>query len=116
MRLPPENSTDAQHFGFVLYALRNAAGFSRAKLAKLARLSEGTIKNCEAGNHFPSPTTLARLMSVSQLRLTTEVVSSLFAVSSLVHVDYEIERHSQVTRQQTEIVVRLTLTFNNKRD
>lgn len=111
MSLPGTDATDAEHFGFVLWALRLSAGFSRAKLAKRSGLAEATIKWLEAGKGFPSNRTLYRLMSVPALRLTPSILQELFTASSLVGVEYAVERSAQVTPDQMQIVLRLTLTF-----
>lgn len=112
---PPDiDATAAQHFGFVLWSLRNAAGLSRAKLSKLCRISEATIKLLEAGNHFPSANTLYRLMSVPLLRLTPALVRDLFGVSALVHVEYETEPPKRITPDTQQIVIRLILTLKDK--
>lgn len=46
-----------------LRQLRDGAGLSRAKLAKLTRLSEATIKLIEGG-HIPSARTLTRIIQI----------------------------------------------------
>lgn len=115
MSLPGSDATDAEHFGFVLWALRLSAGLSRAKLAaKRSGLAEATIKWLEAGKGFPSTRTLYRLMSVPALRLTPALIYQLFAASSLVEVEYEVERPTRMTPDQTQIVLRLTLTFKDR--
>jgi transcriptional regulator with XRE-family HTH domain len=114
MSPPGTDATDAEHFGFVLWALRLSAGFSRAKLAKRAGLAEATIKWLEAGKGFPSTRTLYRLMSVPALRLTPAILQELFAASSLVDVEYAVERPARVGPDQTQIVLRLTLAFKDR--
>lgn len=109
--LPGRDAADSAHFGFVLWALRLSAGLSRAKLAKRAGIAEATIKFLEAGKGFPSNRTLYRLMSVPALRLTPAILQELFSASSLVDVEYAIERPARVTPDQRQIVLRLTLTF-----
>lgn len=112
--LPEPDATDAEHFGFVLWILRLSAGLSRAKLAKRAGLAEATIKWLEAGKGFPSTRTLYRLMSVPMLRLTPAILHELFAASSLVDVEYVVERSARGALDQTQIVLRLTLTFKDR--
>lgn len=61
-------------FGKVLQSARSAAGFSQVRLAKLAGVSERTLKNIEQGKVVPRADTLARLYSVPALRLN-EILS-----------------------------------------
>lgn len=50
--------------GPCLRARREAAGLTRAQVARLTGLSELTIRNLESGRHPPTPRVLARLRSV----------------------------------------------------
>lgn len=63
-------------FGALLRDRRNGAGFSRNALAKLAKISEATIKLIESARQPPSRPTLIRLVSVERLRLTWEDVNA----------------------------------------
>jgi transcriptional regulator with XRE-family HTH domain len=56
-------------FGYLLRQARERANLSVARLAKVAQLSEGTIKNLEAGRSEPAGETMARLISVAELGL-----------------------------------------------
>ena len=53
--------------GALLRALREAAGVSRAQLARFADHSETTIRNIECGHHRPTPRMIARLRAVLQM-------------------------------------------------
>ena len=61
--LESEVSPRELEIGSRLRQLRESAGLSRAKLAKMTRLSEATIKHIESG-HSPSRRTLATLARV----------------------------------------------------
>jgi transcriptional regulator with XRE-family HTH domain len=61
-----------QEFGVLLRDRRDAAGFSRLKLARLAKLSDSTVKFTETARHPPSRKTLVRLLAVPELGLTWE--------------------------------------------
>ena len=63
----PEDGEDLEIWGHRLRMRREAAGLSRLQLARLAGLSDGTIRNLERGYHRPTRTTLARLRSVPGL-------------------------------------------------
>jgi transcriptional regulator with XRE-family HTH domain len=56
-------------FGKLVRDKRNAAGFSRVKLARLAKLSDATIKFLETARHPPSRATLIRLIGIAELKL-----------------------------------------------
>lgn len=56
-------------FGRLVRDKRNAAGFSRVKLARIAKLSDATIKFLETARHPPSRATLIRLIGVAELKL-----------------------------------------------
>ncbi len=56
-------------FGRLLRDKRTAAGFSRAQLARRAKLSDATIKLAEAARQPPSRPTLIRLIGVAELKL-----------------------------------------------
>lgn len=56
-------------FGEVIRERRDAAQLSVARLAKLARLAERTIKNVEAANNMPTLETVVRLLGVKELKL-----------------------------------------------
>ena len=58
--------------GMLLRQRRYLAKLSRARLARLARLSEATIKFIEAGRHLPTKKTRMKLLAVSDLALTHE--------------------------------------------
>lgn len=70
--LPSQKPTLAQRkvFGKLLRAKRNAAGFSRVQLARLAKLSDATIKFIETAHNPPSVATLIRLIRVAALDLS----------------------------------------------
>ena len=72
-----QGELDLVKFGQLLRLKREAAGLSRAKLAKRARLSEATIKLIEGGRHRPSRATLLRLIQVEVLGLSWEAVSDI---------------------------------------
>ncbi len=57
-------------FGKLLRDKRNAAGLSRAALARKAKLSEATLKFVETARHPPSRATLLRLIGVAELNLS----------------------------------------------
>jgi transcriptional regulator with XRE-family HTH domain len=59
-----------REFGLLLADRRRAAGLSRLDLAKLAKLSDATIKFVETARHMPSRTTLLCLTGVPQLKLS----------------------------------------------
>ncbi|HNN98174.1 MAG TPA: helix-turn-helix transcriptional regulator, partial [Pseudomonadota bacterium] len=61
-------------FGMLLRDRRNAAGLSRAQLARRAKLSESTIKFTETARHPPSRVTLIRLLGVPELQLRWDQV------------------------------------------
>ncbi len=58
-----------QDFGRLLRDKRNQAGLSRVQLARMAKLSDATIKFLETARHPPSRATLLRLVGVAELRL-----------------------------------------------
>ena len=68
--LPPISQEQWQHFGALLRDRRNAAKLSRLALAHQAKVSDATIKFIETARHPPSRSTLIRLLSVAELRLT----------------------------------------------
>lgn len=72
-----QGELDLVKFGQLLRLKREAAGLSRAKLAKRARLSEATIKLIEGGRHRPSRSTLLRLIQVEVLGMSWEAVSNI---------------------------------------
>ena len=55
--------------GQLLRDRRRRAGLSRIALARLAQLSDATVKFVETGRHPPSRTTCLRLLGVSELNL-----------------------------------------------
>lgn len=57
-------------FGKLLRDKRNAAGFSRAQLARRAKLSDATLKFTETARNPPSRATLLRLIAVTELNLS----------------------------------------------
>lgn len=61
-------------FGKVLQAARAAAGLSQVRVAKLAGVSERTLKNIEQGKVVPRADTITRLYGVPALRLS-EILS-----------------------------------------
>lgn len=64
----PKEETDALvKLGRGLWNLRQRAGLSRAKLAKLARVSEASVKLIESGRHRPSARTLVRILGAMNL-------------------------------------------------
>jgi len=63
----PEEGEDLEIWGHRLRMRREATGLSRLQLARLAGLSDGTIRNLERGRHRPTRTTLSRLRSVPGL-------------------------------------------------
>lgn len=65
-RFPPP---ELHALGQLLRDRRNAAGFSRTRLARRAKLSDATIKFIETGRHPPSRASLARLWAVPDLHL-----------------------------------------------
>ena len=60
-------SKSTLRIGPLLRARREAAGLTRAQVARLTSLSEMTIRNVECERHQPSPCVLAQLRSVLQL-------------------------------------------------
>lgn len=102
------------HFGHLLRCLRDKAGFSRAKLARRAKLSEATLKLLEAGEHFPEPRTLYRLMSVRELRLLPDVVWDRCA--SRIIDEVEPEMRAEETSTHTRVIVTLMITFRKQQD
>lgn len=56
-------------FGEVLKERRDSAELSVARLAKLARLADNTIKNIEASKTMPTMDTVARLLAVEELKM-----------------------------------------------
>ncbi len=69
--VPAEESGDphALAWGRMLRQRRKAANLSRLELARLAGISESTIKNLETGRRPPTAMVLARLMAVVELGL-----------------------------------------------
>ena len=65
-----------ESFGDLLRRQRDAAELSVLRLAKLAGLSENTIKNIEAGRSTPTVETMTRLLGVAELRLPSEKVEA----------------------------------------
>lgn len=63
--------------GTLVRQRREAAGLSRAKVAKRARFSEATLKLIESG-HRPSRSTLLRLINVPELALRWDDVAPLY--------------------------------------
>lgn len=61
---------EPESFGAVLKAAREEAGLSHRRLAKLAGLSDRTLKNIEKSLVAPRAETLARLYAVAELRLS----------------------------------------------
>ena len=57
-------------FGKLLRDKRSAAGLSRNRLARMAKLSDATVKFIETARHPPSRATLIRLVDVPELKLT----------------------------------------------
>ena len=66
----PISQQQWQHFGVLLRDRRNAAKLSRVDLARLAKVSDATIKFIETARHPPSRSTLIRLLAVAELHLT----------------------------------------------
>ncbi|HRI48936.1 MAG TPA: L-histidine N(alpha)-methyltransferase [Pseudomonadota bacterium] len=64
------NQKHWQSFGRLLRDRREAAGFSRSELSRLAKLSDATVKFAETARYPPSRKTLIRLLAVPQLNLT----------------------------------------------
>ena len=64
------NRQQWQAFGRLLRDRREAAGFSRSELSRLAKLSDATVKFAETARYPPSRKTLIRLLAVPQLNLT----------------------------------------------
>lgn len=60
---------DLARLGALLKERRRAAHLSRAELARRSKLSEGTLKNLEAGRHQPNHQTLCQLLDVKELGL-----------------------------------------------
>lgn len=83
-------------FSQLLRVRRESAGLSRRRLAKLAKLSEATIKLLEAGQTRPTRATLLRLLLVEALRLSpTELpLSHLDLSKSLAHLAPPVPRVS----------------------
>lgn len=101
--------SDALHFGFVLRSLREAAGLSRAKLAKKARLSEAIIKLIETTEHFPSPPTLYRLIHVRELGLTPRILWDRFAQRVVETIEPEMRAEETETRTRVTLTITLIL-------
>lgn len=57
-------------FASLIWDRRRSAGLSRTKLARLAKLSAGTIKFIETARHPPSRASCLRLLEVNELGLT----------------------------------------------
>jgi len=64
------NRQQWQSFGRLLRDRREAAGFSRSELSRLAKLSDATVKFAETARYPPSRKTLIRLLAVPQLNLS----------------------------------------------
>ncbi len=66
-----DDDVDAQAraWGQMLRRRREAVGLSRPQLAKLATISQTTLRNLEAGHRAPTRVTLNRLLAVKELRL-----------------------------------------------
>lgn len=68
-----EDATDIEHrFGDLLRYRREAAGLTRAELARVAKLSYRTVCNIEIGATMPSLLTMASLRQVAALWPQTE--------------------------------------------
>ena len=102
------------HFGRLLRCLRDKAGFSRAKLARRAKLSEATLKLLEAGDHFPEPPILYRLMSVRELRLLPDVVWDRYGLRIIDEI--EPEMRAEETDTHTRVIVTLTIAFRKQQN
>jgi transcriptional regulator with XRE-family HTH domain len=105
---------DALHFGDVLRSLRESAGLSRAKLAKLARLSESLIKLIERSAHFPSTPNLYRLLNVRELRLTPRILWDQFATRVIESVEPELRAEETDTHTRVTLTITLMLYKGNE--
>lgn len=63
---------DTDAFAILLKERREKAKLSQHRLARLAGISEPTIRNLEHGRHAPSEETLKRLLLLPQLHLSAE--------------------------------------------
>lgn len=70
LAFPPLHRSARLEFASLLWDRRRAAGMSRLKLARLAKLSDATIKFVETAQHQPSRSTCLLLMQVKELGLT----------------------------------------------
>ena len=83
-------------FARLLRLRRESAGLSRRRLARLAQLSEATIKLLEAAKTRPTRATLLRLLLVEALRLSPAdlPLSHLDLTQSLLHLAQPVPTHS----------------------
>lgn len=63
--------------GALVRQARLRAGLSRSRVARLARLSESTLKNLEAGRHQVTSATLRALLAVEELALPKDLLGTL---------------------------------------
>ena len=68
-RCPPMSLKQQREFGRLLRDKRDAAGLSRRQLARIAQLSDATIKFIETAHNPPSRASLIRLINVPTLQL-----------------------------------------------
>src|SRR5436309_2682843 len=83
-KTPVPPGTEPTHPGRALRQAREQARMSRADLARLAGLSEGTIKNVETGKPV-STATLRALMTVQELGLAPDFWSQFDATAEDAH-------------------------------
>lgn len=86
---------DALHFGRLLRSLRESAGLSRAKLAKLTWISKtpisaATIKLAENSDRFPSSRVLFALIHVRELGLAPELLFKRYGGRFIQSLDPEM--------------------------
>src|SRR5262245_22881712 len=70
--LPSAMMLDLDEFAVLLKEHREKAKLSQRRLARLAGISEPTIRNLEHARHAPSEETLKRLLLLPQLELSAE--------------------------------------------
>jgi DNA-binding XRE family transcriptional regulator len=66
-----------REFAALVRLRREAAGLSRAKLARRTRVSEASLKLLESGRHCPSRFTLLRLLQARELGLRWEDIARI---------------------------------------
>lgn len=90
--LPPALALNLEAFGKLIRERRQTANLTQAKLAKLAGLTEVTIRNLEYAHNPPSEDTLRRILEVPQLDLGVNDLPTL----RLYNLENDLEFHRKL--------------------